>query len=334
MSAALAEATEEGMRTDRDLTLGAEGDVAECHALLARGSKSFSAAALLLPRRVRDASAVLYAFCRVADDAVDLSNEADRVDRLRGRLSRVYRGEGLDGPVDRAFADLVRRFDLPIEVFTALLEGFDWDARGRSYETLSDTLAYSARVASTVGAAMTVIMGAREPHMVARACDLGLAMQLTNIARDVGEDAANGRLYLPAEWLRREGVDPAAFLADPRPLPGVRRVVLQLLEVAEGLYALADAGLAGLPASVRPSMIAARLVYADIGRVIRAADGDSVTSRAVTSGARKAALLGRALFASFGSAGPLLHEAPTPEAAFLVDAIAPAGRSIPQVDAA
>jgi phytoene synthase len=161
--------------------------------------------------------------------------------------------------------------------------------------------------------------------MMARACDLGLAMQLTNIARDVGEDAANGRLYLPADWLRREGVDPAAFLRDPRPLPGVRRVVLQLLEVADGLYTMADAGLARLPASVRPSMIAARLVYADIGRVIRRAGGDSVTSRAVVSASRKAALLAKALLASFAPAGSLLHEPPTPETAFLVEAIAAAG---------
>ena len=320
-----AAAMERGERTARVPGLGEPGDVAACRALLARGSKSFSAAALLLPRRVRDASAVLYAFCRVADDAVDLSSEEGRVDRLRRRLARVYTGDGLEGPVDRAFSDLVRGYDLPIEVFSALLEGFEWDARGRTYETLGDTLAYSARVASTVGAAMTVIMGAREPQMVARACDLGLAMQLTNICRDVGEDAHNGRLYLPAEWLRREGVDPAAFLRDPRPLPGVRRVVLQLLEIADGLYTMADAGLAELPAGVRPAMIAARLVYADIGRVIRRAEGDSVTSRAVVSGARKAGLLGRAVLASFGPTSSLLREPEAPEAAFLVEAIHRAG---------
>ena len=305
--------------TDRDH--GSAGDVAECHALLARGSKSFAAAAHLLPRRVRDASAVLYAFCRVADDAVDLGHEADRVERLRRRLARVYEGEGLEGPVDRAFADVVRRFDLPMEVFTALFEGFEWDARGRTYETLSDTLSYAARVASTVGAAMTAIMGCREPHMLARACDLGLAMQLTNIARDVGEDAASGRLYLPADWLVAEGVDPAAFLRDPQPLPGVRRVVLQVLEVADGLYALGDAGLAALPRDVRPAMLAARFIYADIGRVIRAADGDSVTSRAFVSGGRKGLLLGRALLSSFRAPDSLLHEPPTPETTFLVEAI-------------
>lgn len=311
-----------GRRTPGPRKYGQPGDVAACHALLARGSKSFAAAATLLPRRARDPAAVLYAFCRVADDAVDLSSEADRVDRLRRRLERVYAREGLDGPVERALADVVRCFDLPIEVLAALIEGFEWDASGRAYATLSDTLAYSARVASSVGAAMTVIMGARQPHMVARACDLGLAMQLTNIARDVGEDARAGRLYLPLDRLAAAGVDPAAFLRDPTPLPGVRRVVLELLETAGGLYARADAGIAALPADVRPSMYAARFIYADIGRVVRDNDGDSITSRAVVPTSRKMALLGRALGSTWRSPGPLLHEPPAREAAFLVRAVA------------
>ena len=301
---------------------GLPGDMEACYALLAKGSRSFSAAARLLPRRVRDAAAVLYAFCRVADDAVDLGQEADRVDRLRRRLCRVYAGSGLDGPVERAFADVVRAHDLPIGVFEALFEGFDWDAASRSYETLSDTLSYGARVASTVGAAMTSIMDRRQPHMLARACDLGLAMQLTNIARDVGEDAASGRLYLPAAWLREEGVDPAAFLRDPQALPGVARVVLRLLDAADELYVRADAGIAALPADVRPAIYAARFIYADIGRVIRARGGDSVTGRAVVSGSRKAALLGRALITIWSAPGAALLEPAAPEVQFLVDALA------------
>ncbi|MFO0586435.1 MAG: phytoene/squalene synthase family protein [Polyangiaceae bacterium] len=302
--------------------LGLPGDVDACHALLSRGSKSFSSAGRLLPKRARDASAVLYAFCRVADDAVDLDDSADRVERLRRRLCRVYAGDGLDGPVERAFADLVRVHDLPIAVFDALLEGFEWDVTGRSYETLSDTLAYAARVASTVGAAMTAIMGRREPYMIARACDLGLAMQLTNIARDVGEDARNGRVYLPAEWLRAEGVSPADLLRDPRPLPGVTAAVLRLLEAADDLYARADAGIAALPSDVRPAIYAARYIYADIGRVIRAHQGDSVTGRAVVSGARKATLLGRALITTWSAPGEALYAPPAPEVNFLVDALA------------
>ena len=89
----------------------------------------------------------------------------------------------------------------------ALLEGLAWDAMGRRYATLSDLRAYSARVASAVGAMMCVLMRVRDRDALARACDLGVAMQLTNIARDVGEDAREGRLYLPTDWLAGAGVD-------------------------------------------------------------------------------------------------------------------------------
>lgn len=320
--ALLAPPSRRPVRRSRGAQLGLPGDVEACHALLARGSKSFAAAAKLLPRRVRDAAAVLYAFCRVADDAVDLTDDADRVERLRRRLARVYAGEGLDGPVERALADVVRRFDVPVDCLDGLIEGFDWDARGRRYATLSDTLAYSARVASSVGAAMTAIMGSREPHMVARACDLGLAMQLTNIARDVGEDARNGRVYLPADWLRQEGVDQDAFRRDPRPVRGVRKVVLKLLEVADGLYASADAGIAMLPSDVRPAIYAARFIYADIGRVIRENGGDSVTTRAVVPSSRKVALLGKAWLSRWAAPDSLLHAPAMPEVGFLVRAVA------------
>ena len=93
----------------------------------------------------------------------------------------------------------------------------------RRYETLQDLDAYAARVAGSVGAMMTLVMGQRAPEIVARACDLGVAMQLTNIARDVGEDARAGRLYLPLQWLREAGIDPDAWLAKPVFTPGDRR---------------------------------------------------------------------------------------------------------------
>ena len=320
-SAEMEAPTERGRVSEAAPSFGHPGDVEACLALLTKGSKSFTAASRVLPRRVRDSAAVLYAFCRVADDAVDLGTESDRVLRLRRRLDNVYSRRGLEGPVERAFADLVHAHALPIEVFEAMLEGFEWDASGRTYDTLSDTLAYAARVAATVGAAMTAIMGKREPHMVARACDLGLAMQLTNIARDVGEDAAMGRLYLPADWLRQEGVDPADFLRDPRPLPGVLRATLRILDVADVLYLRADAGIAGLSSDVRPAIYAARYIYADIGRVIRERGGDSVTTRAVVSSSRKAALVWRALLTTWDSPGPALFDAASPEVEMLVRAV-------------
>ena len=133
---------------------------------------------------------------------------------LKDRLDRACRGLPKPYPVDRAFADVVARFAIPEAIPEALIEGLEWDAEGRRYETLSDLYGYCARVAGTVGVMMTLVMGQRSPDIVARACDLGCAMQLTNIARDIGEDARAGRLYLPLSWMREAGLDPDEWLAE------------------------------------------------------------------------------------------------------------------------
>ena len=304
----------------------AADDDARCQQILREGSKSFHAAGRLLPSRVRAPIAALYAFCRVADDAVDLvesGGKAAAVERLSQRLARAYAGQPEDHPVDRAFAATVHAHAIPRAIPEALIEGFRWDVENRRYETFSDVVAYSARVASTVGVMMTLIMGERAPHVLERACDLGVAMQLTNIARDVGEDAREGRLYLPLEWLRSEGVDPEAFLENPHFDPRVGRVVRRLLGRAERLYVRADRGISLLPRDVRMAMRAARLVYSDIGREIAAAEWDSVSTRAHTSTLRKAVLLARALPASFMPSLPSRAEPPLREVRFLVDSVAP-----------
>jgi phytoene synthase len=162
------------------------------------GSRSFFMASFLLPPDVREAAYALYAFCRLSDDAVDVEGgRGESVARLRQRLDSVFAGRPEPEPVDRALTDAVIEFGIPRAAMDALLEGLEWDAAGRRYETLSDVYAYAVRVAGSVGAMMAALMGARTPDLVARACDLGVAMQLTNIARDVGEDARAGRLYLP-----------------------------------------------------------------------------------------------------------------------------------------
>ncbi len=191
-------------------------DLQACRALMRGGSKTFFAASLLLPSRVRAPASALYAFCRLADDEIDLGDEPHQAMRgLSLRLDHIYAGRPQAIDADRALASVVHRFAIPRELLDALLDGFLWDADGRHYETLEDVQAYGARVAGTVGAMMALVMGARDPAALARACELGVAMQLTNIARDVGEDARNGRLYLPRRWLREAGIDPQAWLAAP-----------------------------------------------------------------------------------------------------------------------
>ena len=220
-------------------------DMAACRAMIRTGSLSFHAASRLLPPRVRDPALALYAFCRVADDDVDEGlDKAHAVLRLRERLDLIYAGRPEARPSDRAFAAVVEDFDMPRALPDALLEGLAWDAIGRRYETLSDLHGYSARVAAAVGVMMCVLMRVRDPDALARAADLGLAMQLTNIARDVGEDARRGRLYLPRHWLAEGDIDADAWLAHPGCSPALQSVVERLLVEADRLYAQASSGIA------------------------------------------------------------------------------------------
>lgn len=301
--------------------------MAACRAMIRTGSLSFHAASKLLPARVRDPALALYAFCRVADDEVDEGTDKDSaVLRLSERLEMIYRGSPRPHASDRAFAAVVQDFDLPRALPEALLEGLAWDALGRRYQTLSGVLDYSARVAASVGAMMCVLMRVREADALARACDLGIGMQLTNIARDVGEDARAGRLFLPLDWLEEAGIDAEAFMADPRPSAALSGVVARLLSVAAAHYTRAAAGVARLPLDCRAGIFAAGHVYAAIGHQVAKAGHDSVTTRARTSSRRKLALLALSgAQAALSPALPIsarLHARPAPEVAFLVEAAA------------
>ena len=263
-----------------------------CRNLIRQGSRSFFAASLLLPADLRDPAYAVYSFCRLADDGVDLERGGPNpIARLRWRLEALYRGRPLDHPADRALADVVAFYDLPRPLFDALIEGLEWDQRGRCYDSIEDLHAYAARVASAVGAIMACLMGRRAPETLARACDLGVAMQLTNIARDVGEDARAGRLYLPRNWLREAGIDPDGFLAAPAMSPELGSVIRLLLEHADTLYRRSLVGIADLPRGCRPAINAARRLYAEIGAAVAARDYDSVTARAVVPPGRKFAVV-------------------------------------------
>jgi phytoene synthase len=287
------------------MSLPHTGDLTACRALMRGGSRSFFAASLLLPRRVHEPATALYAFCRLADDAIDTEaadgdakdGRAGALERLRERLDRAYDGHPLPIAADRAFAAAIAAHAIPRALPLALLDGFEWDLQGRRYQDFDALLDYAARVAGSVGAMMAALMGARDRASLARACDFGVAMQLTNIARDVGEDARAGRLYLPLAWLREAGVDPDAWLADPAFSPAIASVVRRLLAAADLLYARGAAGIAALPAACRPGIRAAGLIYAEIGREAARRGYDTVTQRVRVSGAGKTRLLAASLVA-------------------------------------
>ena len=166
---------------------------------------------------------------------------------------------------------------------------------------------------------MAVLMGVRSEEALARACDLGVAMQLTNIARDVGQDARAGRLYLPLEWLQEAGLAPEAFLSEPRFSPALAGVTRRLLRTADAMYVRGWDGIAALPLTCRPGIRAAATIYAEIGRVLARSGCDSVTTRAHVPTPRKMALLGRALLPPLSARGPLGTQA-LPACQYLVDA--------------
>ncbi len=294
----------------------------ECRRIIKEGSKSFYFASLLLPSQVKMAATALYAFCRVSDDIADDPNASlSSVQGLVDRLDMAYAGKPLDHPADMAFAEVVAHYEIPKEVPRALIEGFEWDVQGKSYETLSDVIDYSARVAGTVGIMMSVVMGRRQASTLARACDLGVAMQLINISRDVGEDARNGRVYLPADWLREAGIEPQSLIDNPQFTPELGRVVERLLKHAKTIYMRGITGVVDLPTSCRPGIRAAGMVYAEIGEKIRENEFNSIDERAFTSRSRKLGLMLRSAGNPFDLAD--CDQSPAlPEVAFLMEAAA------------
>ncbi|MFO1415232.1 MAG: phytoene/squalene synthase family protein [Burkholderiales bacterium] len=288
--------------------------------LLRGGSRTFHAASLVLPRAVREPARELYAFCRLADDAVDGAEGAhDAVATLHRRLDSIY--AGTPDAADAGFAAVVTQYAIPRDLPASLIEGFAWDAQGRRYHDLHDLHAYATRVAGSVGAMMALVMGSRSREALARACDLGIAMQLSNIARDVGEDARNRRVYLPLAWLRAEGIDPDEWLARPHHSPALARVVLRVLDEAARLYRSAGAGIAHLPAGCRAGIGLAARLYEEIGREVARRGGDSVASRAVVSPLRKSWVMADTLVRLTALRLPPPTPA-VPAAHYLVDAAA------------
>ena len=296
-------------------------DLALCRAMIREGSKTFYTSSKLFPRRIRDASRALYAFCRVADDAVDQTENIEAALRdLKNRLDAIEHHEPHPHAADRVYADLAFRYAIPRTLPDALIDGFVWDASGQRCRNESDLIAYAVRVAGAVGAMMAIIMEARSPEAIARATDLGIAMQLTNIARDVGEDARMNRLYLPETWMRDAGLDPDEFVKRPHHSSQLVTVIKRLLALADHFYDRALPGIALLPRRCRPAIHAARLLYREIGRQVERNQYDSVTQRAIVSKARKFALLGEALLLSMAPQSNALAD-PADEARFVVDAV-------------
>jgi 15-cis-phytoene synthase len=260
-----------------------------CRAVLQRHSKSFALAARLLSKEQGDDVAALYAWCRRADDAVDLPDaEAPprvALARLEHELDRLYGGLPLSDPVLSAFQRVVKSRRIPEEYPRALLRGLAMDVAGVRYATLEELLHYCFNVAGTVGLMSCHVFGLTDVRALERAAHLGIAMQLTNVSRDVLEDSRNGRFYLPELFLSTRHAGSRA----------IRGALAKLLDTAEQYYGSADQGMRALPWRAALAVRAARLLYSAIGRRIRANGYDVLRGRAVVTRARKVLLVGCAL---------------------------------------
>jgi phytoene synthase len=270
--------------------------VAEAEATIAAGSQSFAAAARLMPRAIRDDTVQLYAWCRHVDDVVDNqvlgrapSGGGDpraRLEGLRAETLAALRGDERVSAPFAALRTVARRHDFPERWPLDLIDGMAMDVEGRCYHGLEDTLDYAYHVAGVVGVMMARVMGVRDEAVLDRACDLGLAFQLTNIARDVVDDARIGRVYLPRAWLDAAGAE----VDGTTPSPELYAVILRLLEAAEPYYASARAGLSALPLRAAWSIAAALRIYRAIGTRIRAEGPRAYRARIGTGRATKARL--------------------------------------------
>jgi len=223
---------------------------------------------LVLPPDKRRAIVAVWDFCRAVDDAADepgSETPARELAKWRREVAACYEAGTPQTPQGRALAPLVQQFRLPRAAFDAIIEGVEMDVGDRRYETFEDLYQYCIRVASAVGLVCLEIFGYRDPAARQYATDLGVALQLTNILRDVAEDLRRGRVYLPQADLRAHGVTESDLKVEAARANGTPRSekVLALLRQqaarAREYYARADRG---LPPSDRRRLVAARIMGA------------------------------------------------------------------------
>ncbi len=272
--------------------------VGQARDAIAEGSKSFAFASRLFERKTREHAWLLYAWCRHCDDLADgqvmghdMSDVPDadaRLDHMRRETERALSGD-LTGDAPFAAIGLVaRECALPHIYIHDIIEGFALDSRDWRPRSENDLYQYCYHVAGAVGRLMAIIMGI-SPHDTAtldRATDLGLAFQLANIARDLQEDDAAGRCYLPEEWLAEMDFPPGQHMKPPF---RDRLVILvqRLCDGAELYEASARVGAAGLPYRSRWAVLAAAGIYGDIAREVRARGIHAWDHRTVTTKSSK-----------------------------------------------
>jgi phytoene synthase len=270
-------------------------------AAIARGSKSFSLASRLFDAPTRDRAMLLYAWCRHTDDVIDgqilgegrnddTRPAAERLADVLHHTQAALAGRPEGGAAYHALAQVVAETGMPHRYPLDLIHGFRIDMEARPFLTFDDTLTYCYHVAGCVGVMMAIVMGVspQDRATLDRASDLGIAFQLNNIARDIVEDALNGRRYLPDSWLAEVGITPANF-AFPAQRRQLFRLLTRLVDAAELYEESARHGTPQLRNRAAWAVLAAARIYGGIGRKLRAAGPEALERRMRTTTPEKLA---------------------------------------------
>jgi phytoene synthase len=271
-------------------------DAKACTASIKKGSLSFSLASMLLSLKHRSAIHALYSWCRWCDNTIDDIPKSESNDRKNLAIARLRQDTDAalsgtyneDNFVFRSLQMMTATYKIPRRYFHDLIDGMEMDVDKHRYDNADELRLYCYRVAGVVGLMFSHIVGLRDQTALKYAVDLGIAMQLTNIARDINEDFHMGRVYLPQNWLKSAGITTDNLIAsDTKLWPVVERLLLE----ANQYYQSGDAGVKELPWKAALAAKAARNIYAEIGRKILATGPSYIKRRTVVSGPQKCLLL-------------------------------------------
>lgn len=302
--------------------------VAASGAIISKGSKSFRSASRLFDTVTRERSWLLYAWCRACDDLTDgqtLGHDAQVPDdpaagqaRIEALTKAALSGQATGETPFDALGLVAAEVNIPTRTIDDHLTGFALDAKGWTPADEAEMLAYCYYVAGAVGSMMAAVMGVdpRDRDTLDRASDLGIAFQLANIARDIVPDAAQGRIYLPRDWLVGAGLNPddPATIADPSARGQVATLAKRLVDLSRDYRRSARTGAARLPFRARLAVLAASNVYGAIGEKVVRRGPQAWDNRTIISKGEKllhfSSALGQAMIAAPNSSRDNLWTAP------------------------
>ena len=265
-----------------------------CREISKHHAKTFYLATLFLPKRQQNPIFAIYALLRTVDDLVDLAEDKltngqitrqeinTMLDGWKTRLKECYRGEVDRDPIMMAWHDTLKRFTIPIELPLELMDGVAMDIEFRKFETFDELYVYCYKVASVVGLMTSEIFGYSDRQALQHAIDLGIAMQLTNILRDIGEDIDRGRIYLPMEDLRRFNYSEEEFMQKAMNRNFIDLMKFQI-ERARSYYRSSDKGIPMLEKESRFAVMVSSENYCNILKAIERNGYDVFSRRAYRS---------------------------------------------------